>query len=245
MSIPALVLAAGKSTRIATVSGGRPKPLLEVAGRPIIAWNLEWLARNGVRDVWVNLHYRPGEIRAVLGDGSAFGVRIRYSHEDTILGTAGAWRHLGREWSGTSLVVYGDNLLRFDLASFFDCHRQQATLATIALFDPEVHANTRIAGGSVALGTDRRVEEFIEGSIDSGRGGRYVNAGVYVLEPDLLERIATGFQDFGCDVFPGMLAGRELAGHVIEPSGYCLGLDTPTSFRIAESLISTRQVALA
>jgi NDP-sugar pyrophosphorylase family protein len=241
----ALVLAAGKSTRIASLSGGRPKPLLEVAGKPIVAWNLEWLARHDVTDVWVNLHYRPEEIRDTLGDGSAHGVRIRYSLEETILGTAGAWRHLGREWNGTSLVVYGDNLLRFDLQALIDTHRRRA-LATIALFDPDVHANTRIAGGRVTLGTEGQVSGFVEGNVsDSDSSARYVNAGVYALEPGLLDRIPSGFQDFGRDVFAALVETGELAGHVIEPSGYCLGLDTPDSFHIAESLISTRQVALA
>jgi NDP-sugar pyrophosphorylase family protein len=243
MTLSALVLAAGRSTRIAALSGGRPKPLLEVAGRPIVAWNLEWLARNGVRDVWINLHYRPEEIRSALGDGVEYGVRIRYSHEHVILGTAGAWRNLGDQWTGTSLVVYGDNLLRFDLGSLIQTHHAERSLATVALFDPAVHANTRIAGSRVALGTNRRITAFIEGG---GEGlGRYVNAGVYLVEPELLQRVHPGFQDFARDVFPGLLDDGQLAGHVIEPTGYCLGLDTPDSFRIAESLISTRQVALA
>jgi len=245
MSLPALVLAAGKSTRIAAVSGGRPKPLLEVGGKPVVAWNLEWLADAGVRDVWVNLHYRPDELRAALGDGSRYGVRIRYSYEETILGTAGAWRKLRDEWHSTSLVVYGDNLLRFDLGAFAAAHRAYGATATVALFDPDMHANTRIAGGRVSLGADNRIVAFVEGGGLISPEARFVNAGAYLLEPVVAERIGTGFQDFGRDVFPALLRDGAVAGHVMESSGYCLGLDTPESFGIAATLVNTRQVALA
>src|ERR1700754_438894 len=99
MMPPAVVLAAGKSTRIASVTGGRPKPLLPIAGKSVIEHTLEWLPKNDGRHVWINLHHRPDDIRATLGDGSAIAVRLDYSHEETILGTAGGWKNIAHGWN--------------------------------------------------------------------------------------------------------------------------------------------------
>ena len=85
----ALVLAAGKSTRIQSVTGGRPKPLLEIAGETIIGRNLRWLAAEGFTKIWVNLHYRPDEIQQALGNGSKFDVDIHYVYEPVNTGNLG------------------------------------------------------------------------------------------------------------------------------------------------------------
>lgn len=231
-----LVLAAGKSSRIAAVSGGMPKPLIPVGGTPVLERNLRWLATEGVRDLWINLHYRPEAIQAAIGDGSRFGLRVRYSHEPRILGTAGAWKHLAPEWSGTSLVVYGDNLMHFGLGAFIARHRGAGAPATIALFDPAVHRNTGIAGGHVQL-QDGSVRRFIEGPRPLEGGPYYVNAGAYLVEPSLAALVGDGFQDFARDIFPSLASAGRLAGHVLEPAGYCLGIDTPASLARAHDLV--------
>jgi NDP-sugar pyrophosphorylase family protein len=164
-----LVLAAGRGTRIEAVSGGVPKPLLEVGGRSLLEWNLRWLLEAGVGPIWVNLHYRGEEVRAAVEAMElSAGADIRFSVEDPILGTAGAWRRLAGEWDGTSLVVYGDNLTRFDLGRFVAAHR--GVSATVALFDPSRHANTGIAGSRVLVSEDGRVAGFEE--VRGGVGGR-------------------------------------------------------------------------
>src|SRR5262249_8423600 len=86
----AMILAAGKGTRLRPLTDTVPKPLLEVAGRPMIALPLDLLRAAGIRDVVINLHHLGGQLRAALGDGSAYGVRITYSEEDPILDTGGA-----------------------------------------------------------------------------------------------------------------------------------------------------------
>lgn len=236
----ALVLAAGRSTRIAGVSGGMPKPLIPIAGRPVLARTLLWLAEQDVREVWINLHHRPDEIRAAIGDGSAFGVRVSYAHEPEILGTAGAFRALAPEWTDATLVIYGDNLMAFDLHALVRAHQQGGADATVAIFDPARHVNSRIAGGRVRVSEDGRVTEFVEG----GEAG-FVNAGAYVLEPAVAARIGPGFQDFARDVFPALVAAGTLRGHVLEPAGYCIGIDTPETLATAEHLVATNQVQLA
>ena len=113
--------------------------------------------------------------------------------------------------------------------------------ATEASFDPARHPNSRIAGGRVTLNGNARVTSFVEGASTQG----LVNAGVYLLEPGFATAIPPGFQDFGRDVLPGQLASGDVSGYLIDPAGYCLGLDTPESLRNAEELIATNQVALA
>lgn len=240
-----LVLAAGKSTRIAPVSGGRPKPLLEIAGRAVIAWNLAWLSASGIRDVWVNLHYQADVVRTALGDGSAWGLHVQYAYEPEILGTAGAWKNLSSAWGERTLVVYGDSLVRLDLPALAATHAgRPGALATIAVFDVARHAHTGIAGGRVVLRADGQVDGFVEAGASPGPAG-YVNAGVYLLERRLLERLPAGFSDFGADVFPGLARRGELYAHVIEPDGYCLGLDTPAAFAVAQDLVGSARIRLS
>lgn len=245
MRLGALVLAAGKSTRIAPVSRGLPKPLLSFGGRPLIEWTLEWLAASGLDDIWINLHHRPEAIRSALGGGERFGLRIRYSHEDTILGTAGGWLALRGEWRDTSLVVYGDNVMRFDLRRFLDVHRRRGAVASVAVFDPFVHSNTGIAGGHVRTAPDGRIVEFREGAAPREGEAEYVNAGAYLLEPEVADRIGPGFQDFGRDVFPQLLESGRVYAHLLEGEGFCLGLDTPECYRKGERMLDGGEVRLA
>jgi NDP-sugar pyrophosphorylase family protein len=238
----ALVLAAGRSTRIRAVAGDLPKPLLPVEGRPILEHTLTWLAESGIREVWINLHYQGEQIRRFAGTGERFGLRVRYSEEEPILGTAGAVDRLRDEWTDTFLVVYGDNLVRFTLAGLLHAHRQRGAPATLALFDPARQPSTGIAGGRVALGANGLIQRFVEGRPDPDGG--LVNAGVYALQPDVTTWIPRGeASDFGRDVFPRMIAaGAPLGGHVID--GYCLGLDAPEPWSRGLELIRRGEVTL-
>jgi mannose-1-phosphate guanylyltransferase len=244
MLTDAVVLAAGNSTRIASVAGGLPKPLLPVQGEPILARNIRWLAQAGVRRVWVNLHYRGDLIRAALGEGMQWGVRIDYSEEPIILGTAGGVRKVLPSLAPTFFVVYGDNLVQLDLAALSAIHAQQHADVTIAVFDAAA-PNTGVAGGRVQVNDDGSVKDFTEGA--GGDTSGFVNAGVYVLERSILKSFPQDqFLDFGKDVFPALLARTprsRVFAHRID--GYCLGLDTPASYERGMALISSGQVRLS
>lgn len=230
----ALVLAAGKSTRIAPISKGLPKPLIDIHGKSVLKRNLAWLFEYGVRDIWINLHYRPEEIMNHLGDGSKFGLSLQYSFEPKILGTAGAVKLLEEEWNETFLVVYGDNLFQFCLDTFIDFHASKKTALSIGLFHQETHVHTGIAGGRVILEKDE-VKGFAEGSPRAISD--YVNAGIYLLEPKILEMIPKDtFYDFGNDLFQKCINNDiKISGHII--NGYCLGIDTPESYKEAMKII--------
>jgi NDP-sugar pyrophosphorylase family protein len=230
----ALVLAAGKSTRIQAVARHRPKPLIEVGGQTVLERNLRQLARAGVRDAWINLHYEADQIRDAVGDGRAYGLNVRYSWEPHLLGTAGAVKKLEAELGRDSfLVAYGDNLVALDHAAMAAQHRRSGTIATIAVFDRDAIPNTGLAGGRVCVDAEGYVTDFQEG----GGTSPYVNAGVYVLEPDIMRAIpADAVADFGRDVFPALLRdGHRLGAYFVD--GYCLGIDTPEGLARAIALL--------
>ena len=239
----ALVLAAGLGSRIRSVAGDLPKPLLCVAGRPILAHTLSWLAGSGVRQVWINLHYGAGAIRQTIGDGSAFGLEISYVFEPELLGTAGALANIVDVVTEPMLVVYGDSLVRCDLAGLAKAREAAGAEAAIALFDRDRHLHTGIAGGRVELDGSGQVRAFTEGATG---GSSLVNAGVYAVAPSILALIPTGqAADFGRDVFPAMLErGRAVTGWVMDDAGFCLGLDTPQAHAVGTALIAEGKVIL-
>jgi NDP-sugar pyrophosphorylase family protein len=238
----AAVLAAGKSTRIAPVAGALPKPLITIAGEAILARNLRWLAASGIEQVSINLHYEPEVIRQLIGDGSAFGLQVNYSYEQEILGTAGGVRRIASHWNETFLVVYGDSLVRANLPLMQQVHCASGAPITVGLFDRTRHPHTGIAGGAVTIEAQGRVVSFIEGA--GAATSALVNAGIYLLEPEIVARIPpASFCDFARDLFPRLLAATvPINSHIIE--GYCLGIDTPEAYRRALRLVDEGTVKL-
>lgn len=235
----ALVLAAGKSTRIQTVVPDRPKPLIVVGGQTVLERNLRQLAASGVRDVWINVHYRGEQIESLIGNGYRYGLQVRYSWESELLGTAGAARKLATELGGDSFfVVYGDNLTALNLRGLASYHRLHRAMATMAVFDQNRVPNTGIAGGRVVVGDNWQVLHFAEGVICDSP---FVNAGVYLVEPSVLEVIPPdSFCDFGRDVFPALISqGARLQAYPVD--GYCLAIDTPEALVRAELLLRNLQ----
>lgn len=239
MSAAALILAAGMGTRIASLTAQRPKPLLEVAGESLLGWNLRLLAQHGFEDVWINVHYRAEDIVAAIGNGERYGLRVRYSREPELLGTAGGWKRVAREHAGQWLILYGDNLTRLDLRRFAAAHEPGTALA--ALFDVDTHVNTGIHGGRAVV-SGNRITGFVEGG--AAPTGRLINAGVYVLDSALAADIAEGNPDFGRDLFPRWAENGVLRGYLLEQQAFCLGLDTPEHFAIGERLVMGGKVLL-
>lgn len=233
----ALVLAAGKGSRLGTAAGGMPKPLIDVAGTTPLEHAIRWLAPLDLERIWINVSEHAGLVRDRIGEGAG-AAPVSYSHEPELLGTAGAWKWLEDEWRSTSLVVYGDNIMHFDLAALIETHRREGVMLTAALFDPAMHANTG-GGGGRALLDATRITQFIEGG-----GEGLINAGVYCIEPELTERLEDGFSDFGHDVLPALARSGELAGHVIEKGAFCLGVDTPERVQLARAFLLQRMEAV-
>jgi NDP-sugar pyrophosphorylase family protein len=226
--VKAVVLAAGSGRRLGPLSAAVPKPMLAVGGRPVIAHLLAFLARAGVRDVFVNLHHRPEVLRSYCQDGARWGVRITYAVEARLQGTAGALRSFAR-WLGDApfFVAYGDNYFECDAAPLRAFHEQRRGLATIALFPKDDVTGS----GVVELAADGRVVRFVEKPRPSETTSRLVNGGLYVLSPAVLPLIPeTGPCDFGYDVFPALLAaGKPVYGRVLD--GAVWPIDTPELYQ--------------
>src|SRR3989304_4043995 len=112
----AMVLAAGMGTRLKPLTNNCPKCLMPLAGRPLIEWTLGWLTRYGVTECVINLHYLPDQVKDFVGDGSRFGLKVYYSFEPVLLGTAGAVKKVGDFFKDKPFyVIYSDNFSQWDL----------------------------------------------------------------------------------------------------------------------------------
>jgi NDP-sugar pyrophosphorylase family protein len=202
----AFVLAAGKGERLRPLTESIPKPMIEIAGRPILEHNIRMLERYGFRDIIVNTHYRSEIVQEYFGDGSRFGVRLQYSYEAVLLGTAGALNRVRDILKDTFAVIYGDNLTTCNLSKLRDRHTR-GTLATLALFEREDVSQSGVA----RLGDQGQILEFIEKPGLLVKAGHWVSAGLMIMEPAILRYIPEfGSSDFGHDVFPAALAGGSL-----------------------------------
>ncbi len=207
----AIILAAGKGTRLRPLTNRMPKAMVLVDGRPLLEYNIELLREHGVREIAVNLHSHAAAITEHFGDGSRFGVSLTYSFEPQLLGTAGAVKKVEEFFKDAPFyVVYGDVLTRLDLGSLLARHRDCGAMATIALYQPE--DLTRC--GVVQQDENGWIASFIEKPDRGFTSDAWANAGIYVVEPAVLRGMEADVpQDFGQDVFPELVAnGGGLAG---------------------------------
>lgn len=211
----ALILAAGFGTRLGQLSDERPKPLLPVCDMPLIRWAIALLAGHGITEIAVNLHHRGELIEAELGDGSALGVQIFYSREQSILGTGGGIRRIS-DWltdggRAPFFVVNGKILIDLDLNAVMARHRAADAAATLVLRQT---ADAR-KWGAIEADSAGRVTRIL----DSGTPGEHVCmfTGVHLISPRLVERLpAEGESDSIRHAYiPALLAGDRLEAHLL------------------------------
>ncbi len=202
--------------------------MLTIAGRPILEHNVRLLAKHGITDLIVNTHHCARVIESYFGDGSRFGVRIQYSRESILLGTAGALKPMRSQLQERFLVLYGDNLSTCDVTSLVRSHRPMS-LATIAVFErPDVEKS-----GVLELDSDDNVLDFIEKPSPGATSSHWVNAGIILLEPSIFDSIPSeGATDFGRDVFPAALrAGARVHAYKMKvPAERLWWIDSPADY---------------
>jgi NDP-sugar pyrophosphorylase family protein len=223
----AMVLAAGLGERMRPLTEGRAKPSLPLLNRPIIIHTLEHLKAHGVTEVVINLHHQPESIRAVLGGGSRLGLKVHYSEEPTILGTAGGLKRAEPllRGSGTFFMVNSDAVSDCDLGAALKKHRESGTVATLVLAPPRPGTNY----GVVELGDQGRIIRIAgapPGEPDP-RSGRYTFTGIHVLEPGIFDAIPDKVKsEINREIYPALItAGRPIKGFV--HSGLWRELGTP------------------
>ncbi len=227
----AVILCAGEGRRLLPLTATCPKPLLPVGGRPALDYTLELCRYHGLAEVAINLHHCPQAIPEHLGDGAAFGLRLRYSYEEVLLGSAGALEPLRDFLDRPFFVLYGDVLTNMDLTAMLKYHRWHGGIGTVALYrvpDPE-------RCGLVELDADGRLQCFEEKPAQPF--GNLANAGIYVFEPEVLDNLPEKRPcDFGQDFFPYLLrSGAVLYGYPLSPEEYLIDIGTPENLHRART----------
>ena len=231
----ALILAAGLGSRLGL---DIPKPMYEIDGKPVLEHNILLLKKHGIEDICITLHYKGDVIKNYFNDGSKWNVNIRYSFENELLGTSGALKKKDVKTfleKDQVFVIYGDNYTDINLSHMLNIHDITKPIATIALFDPKKSLNSGIAGGVIEIDKDNNLVSFVEGKGNEISG--YVNAGIYILENEILDMIPEkSVTDFGRDIFPQLLKeGFKLKGYLTD--SFVLAIDTKDALKVAEDAL--------
>ena len=201
----AMILAAGEGTRLRPLTATQPKPMLPVAGIPTLEWIVRWLAAYEVREIAMNLSWLPETVERYFGDGSRLGVSLRYSIEDKVLGTAGGVKRLEAFFDSAFVLVYGDVLTDFDLEALIRFHQSRPPGPKVTLSLTRVPNPTEC--GIVAIDEAGRINRFVEKPPANEVFSDLANAGVLIMEPEILASIPPEmFYDFSLDLFPRLMA---------------------------------------
>ena len=230
-----MVLTAGIGSRLGSHTQERPKPLLDVDGVPLIDHILLNLARAGFQDVALNLHFRGEMICDHVGDGARFGLRVVYSSEESLLGTAGGVARMSALLGGGPLLVhYGDILTDHDLAALWRRHVDVDAAVTMLV-------HRRVGSNSiVTLDEQQRVVAFVERPARPEAVEHWVYSGVAVLSPRSVARISTqGPSDLPRDLFVPLVAERAVVV-AVPLAGYRFAIDSPTRLEEARAALRAR-----
>ncbi len=203
----AVIMAGGFGTRLRPLTCNTPKPMVPLMNKPMMAHIVALLRTHGITDLLASLYYQPEVISSYFGDGSKFGVTMRYVRADADYGTAGSVRNGTYGMHERIMVISGDVLTDFDLTAAVRYHEARKANATIVL----THAKNPLAFGVVITDADGRITRFLEKPSWGEVFSDTINTGIYILEPDVLEMVPYREEyDFSKDLFPLLL--RQNAG---------------------------------
>lgn len=234
----AVILVGGEGTRLRPLTSTVPKPVVPLVDRPFIVYMLEWLRRHGVDDVILSCGFLATSVRNVLGDGSAFDLRLRFVEEPEPRGTAGALKYAADLLDERFLMLNGDVLTDIDLTAQLaqhDATGATGTLALVPVADPSAY-------GLVRLREDSSVAEFLEKPPADQIDTNLISAGAYVLERGVLDLVPPDKPvSIEREVWP-RLVGNGLYG--FEANAYWLDIGTPErylqgTFDIIEGNVAT------
>ncbi len=223
----AVLLAAGRGTRLAPLTDSIPKVLAPLGDRPLLARQLEYLARNGVTEAAINVSHHADQVIEFL-DSWDGDLVTRVFVEEELLGTAGALVPMRGFLTEPVILLYGDVVTTMELRGLMERHRHARGIATLAYYE----ANDVAAKGVLSLRSDGRVQSFVEKPARQ-RGTALVNGGVHALEPAILDFVGPPPSDFGYDVWPAVIAAdRPVYAHRVD--GYLRDVGSPEALAAAE-----------
>jgi mannose-1-phosphate guanylyltransferase len=234
----AMILAAGRGTRLGELGRTIPKVLVDIGGEPLLARQISYLQDNGVERIVVNAYHLAEQIEQFAADHPA-AAHITVVHEPELLGTAGGVRNalecLGSE---PFVVLYGDVIVTEPIAAVLATHNDNGACVTLALYrSADIEGKGTVELTAADDGPGQRIVAFHEKTTARADGEAYINAGLYIVDPDLIAELPAGVElDFGHDVFPEALA-RELplAAHVLQAPVIDMG--TPAMLDVARAAL--------
>lgn len=198
----AMILAAGVGSRLDPLTRQLPKPMVPIVNKPVIEHIVELLKEHGFNEIMMNLYHLGDSIREYFGDGSKCGVKIYYSQEEELMGTAGGVKRVASFFDDAFIVIGGDDLADFNLTELVNTHRSKNALATIALAKVDDPSQF----GIVLLDEEGRISRFLEKPKETEAFSNTANTGVYLFQPEVLDLIPDNeFYDFGKQLFPKLL----------------------------------------
>lgn len=222
----ALFLAGGIGSRLKDMTKQLPKPMIPIFGKPLLARNIERLRQFGIDEIVLSTCYLPDKIRSYFGDGSRFGMRISYVHEEHPLGTGGAIRNAAAHFQQTFLVFNGDIVSGIDLNRMLAFHQQKKADVTIAatyVADPSSY-------GVLESDADHYITAFKEKPQPGASASHFINAGIYLFEPRVLQEIPEGKAvSIEKDTYPKLLQ-KNYAMALYQEEAYWRDLGTPKDY---------------
>jgi mannose-1-phosphate guanylyltransferase len=210
----AMILAAGKGTRVRPLTYDLPKPMIPVLGKPVMAYLIEHLRKHGVTEIMVNVSHLHEKIEEYFGEGEQFGVQIGYSFEGYTkedgevvavpIGSAGGMKKIqefGGFFDDTTIVLCGDALIDLDLKAALLEHRRKGAMATV--ITKEVPWDKVSSYGVVVTDKDGRITQFQEKPKQEDALSNFISTGIYIFEPEVIDLIPSGVEfDIGSQLFP-------------------------------------------
>ncbi len=226
----ALILAGGKGTRLRPLTVYTPKPIVPFLNQPFLLYQIEILRRAGIEEITLSLSYQPDKIELMLGDGSDHGVNLRCITEPSPMGTGGAYKFAASDIRETTVVLNGDILTDLDISKVIEFHKTKQAAATLVLTPVENPS----AYGLVETDADGKVLRFREKpkpeELDELTTNT-INAGIYILEPEVLDLIPTGENySFEYNVFPELLNKQKPFYAYILQENYWRDIGNPQSY---------------
>ena len=233
----AVIMAGGKGTRIASINSEIPKPMIPISGKPILEYEIEVLKNQKIIDIYLVVGHLSEKIVEYFGDGTKFGVKIKYIYENVPLGTAGALYYLKNEIYEDFLLLNGDTIFDVDLHKFYDSHKKNNCLATI-ITHPNSHPYD---SGVIFASNDGKVTKWLTKEDDRTWYKNRVNAGIHILSNKLLNRFNdVSKKDLDRDILKQLIKEGEL--YIYDSPEYIKDMGTPERYYEVIRDIETNKV---
>lgn len=224
-----VIVAGGLGTRLRPITYEVPKSMVRVNGKPFLEHQIQRLESGGIKTLLLCIGYLGEQIREYFGDGSRFGVNIKYSVEEKPLGTGGALKNAEKELEKEFILLNGDTVTQVDYKKLMEIHKSSGKTGLVLLYDN----SERIAANNISLGKDGLVTAY---SKKSSIGMTHVDAGVYVFNKKVLSLIPKNRKvSLEAEIFPKLIKQKELLGCKTKQRFYDMG--TPERLKKMEEIL--------